>query len=76
MKKECESCVYYDTDRNDQPCCSCYDCLNREKDGSFFQKTKNIAKELFLWVFTISAATTILYGAIFLIGNFVKAMGW
>ena len=21
--KSCENCVYYDIDRNDQPCCSC-----------------------------------------------------
>jgi hypothetical protein len=23
MENMCENCVYYDTDRNDQPCCNC-----------------------------------------------------
>lgn len=22
--KKCETCVYYDTDKDDQPCCSCF----------------------------------------------------
>ena len=30
MKNMCESCVYYDTDRNDQPCWNC-DGQNYEK---------------------------------------------
>lgn len=29
--KECATCVYYDTDRQDQPCYSCYDHINYEK---------------------------------------------
>ena len=28
--KCCENCVYYDTDRTDQPCCSCVDWCNFE----------------------------------------------
>lgn len=31
MEKECATCVYYDTDGQDQPCCSCYDHINYEK---------------------------------------------
>ena len=31
MEKECATCVYYDTDRKDQPCCSCCDKINYEK---------------------------------------------
>lgn len=31
MYKECESCAYYDTYRNDQPCCSCVDGVNYER---------------------------------------------
>ena len=27
----CENCVYYDTDRKDQPCCSCADMCNFEE---------------------------------------------
>lgn len=23
MREECETCAYYDTDRDDMPCCSC-----------------------------------------------------
>ena len=28
MLKCCENCVYYDTDRTDQPCCNCQNFLN------------------------------------------------
>ena len=28
MIKTCETCIYYDTDRADNPCCSCYDGEN------------------------------------------------
>ena len=28
--RRCEDCVYYDTDRNDQPCCSCVGRCNFE----------------------------------------------
>ena len=28
--RSCENCVYYDTDRTDQPCCSCVDWCNFE----------------------------------------------
>lgn len=31
MEKDCATCVYYDTDRKDQPCCSCEDKINYEK---------------------------------------------
>lgn len=31
MEKECATCVYYNTDRQDQPCCSCYDHINYEE---------------------------------------------
>jgi hypothetical protein len=31
MEKECATCVYYNTDGKDQPCCSCYDHINYEK---------------------------------------------
>lgn len=32
MKKCCENCVYYDTERTDQPCCSCVDWYNFESE--------------------------------------------
>lgn len=28
----CENCVYYDTDRTDQPCCSCIGFENWESE--------------------------------------------
>jgi hypothetical protein len=28
---KCETCVYYDTDRNDQPCCGCCGGVNYEE---------------------------------------------
>ena len=28
----CENCVYYDTERTDQPCCSCVDWCNFESE--------------------------------------------
>lgn len=31
MEKCCESCMHYDTDRVDQPCCSCFGCSNWEE---------------------------------------------
>lgn len=31
MKKECVNCAYYNTDRNEQPCCNCRECLNWEE---------------------------------------------
>lgn len=30
-KKSCETCQYYDTDRQDQPCCGCVDGCNYEE---------------------------------------------
>lgn len=30
-EKVCETCQYYDTDRQDQPCCSCVDSCNWEE---------------------------------------------
>ena len=30
-EQDCETCVYYDTDENDQPCCSCVASENWEK---------------------------------------------
>lgn len=32
-KKECATCIYYDTDRKDQPCCSCINWENWEKNS-------------------------------------------
>ena len=32
MEKCCENCVYYDTERTDQPCCSCVDWCNFESE--------------------------------------------
>jgi hypothetical protein len=31
--KCCENCVYYDTDRTDQPCCCCVNTCNFEKES-------------------------------------------
>lgn len=31
MGKCCENCLYYDTDRNDQPCCNCTGFENWEE---------------------------------------------
>ena len=31
--KCCENCVYYDTDRTDQPCCSCVGGCNFESES-------------------------------------------
>lgn len=45
MEKCCESCVYYDTDRNDQPCCSCVGGCNFESDIS---ELPNIPKKYYL----------------------------
>ena len=28
----CENCVYYDTERTEQPCCSCVDWCNFESE--------------------------------------------
>lgn len=33
MDKSCKTCIYYDTDRNDQPCCSCVDWENWESEA-------------------------------------------
>ena len=30
--RSCENCVYYDTDRTDQPCCSCVGGCNFESE--------------------------------------------
>ena len=30
-EQDCETCAYYDTDRSDQPCCSCIDWENWER---------------------------------------------
>ena len=30
-EENCETCAYYDTDKNDQPCCSCVDWENWER---------------------------------------------
>ena len=30
-EKCCETCLYYGTDRDDQPCCSCVDHENYEE---------------------------------------------
>ena len=31
QERNCENCFYYDTDRKDQPCFNCSDCLNWQK---------------------------------------------
>ena len=31
--KQCETCIYYDEDIDNQPCCSCVDFVNYEKGG-------------------------------------------
>ena len=31
MYKECETCVYYDIGKDDQPCCNCVEASNYEK---------------------------------------------
>lgn len=31
MTVQCETCDYYDTDKDDQPCCGCTDGINWEK---------------------------------------------
>lgn len=43
--KCCENCVYYDTDRTDQPCCSCVGGRNFESDVS---ELPNISKKYYL----------------------------
>ena len=30
-EEECATCIHYNTNRKDQPCCSCIDCENWEK---------------------------------------------
>lgn len=30
-EQDCDTCAYYDTDRDDQPCCSCVDGANWER---------------------------------------------
>lgn len=30
--KKCETCKYYDTDKDDMPCCTCCDGVNYEAD--------------------------------------------
>ena len=30
-EQDCDTCAYYDTDRKDQPCCSCVDWENWER---------------------------------------------
>ena len=29
--KECVDCIYYNTDRDDMPCCSCFEKINFEQ---------------------------------------------
>lgn len=29
--KDCADCIYYNTDRDDMPCCSCFDGINFEQ---------------------------------------------
>ena len=31
MTLHCDSCIYFDTDKDEQPCCSCFDGVNYEK---------------------------------------------
>ena len=31
VEEDCGTCAYYDTDRDDQPCCSCVDWENWER---------------------------------------------
>lgn len=31
MYGECETCAYYDTNKDDQPCCGCVDGVNYER---------------------------------------------
>lgn len=31
IEEECATCIHYNTDRKDQPCCSCVDWENWEK---------------------------------------------
>ena len=31
VEEECATCLYYDTNRKDQPCCSCVDWKNWER---------------------------------------------
>lgn len=40
MENCCANCIYYDTDRQDQPCCSCVCGCNFESD------VHNLLKEL------------------------------
>lgn len=37
VERSCESCVYYDTDRNEQPCCYCIDGENFEESGECYE---------------------------------------
>lgn len=30
----CETCVYYDNDKDEQPCCSCFDGVNHTESES------------------------------------------
>ena len=30
-ERDCDTCAYYDTDKSDQPCCSCVDWENWER---------------------------------------------
>lgn len=33
LTKDCSDCAYYNTDRKDQPCCSCVNKVNFKKKG-------------------------------------------
>ena len=45
MEKCCENCVYYDTERTEQPCCSCVDWCNFESESdSEWHNLKNLKK--------------------------------
>ena len=32
-KGQCETCIYYDEDRDNQPCCNCVEFVNYERGG-------------------------------------------
>ena len=40
MREECETCAYYNTDRDDMPCCSCEDGENWEEANAEYAENQ------------------------------------
>lgn len=53
----CDNCIYFDTDKDEQPCCSCGEGVNFKIDGNWGRKVqmRETAKEIIKLAREISA---------------------